>query len=368
MRGYSFFLLTFVLASGMAVDAGHVLGHTPHRRLKTVRSPVDSRLGLLSEDTLNARRHVLQEDAEEEEEPLGEGGEESEGGSEEKVEKEIEIDVSQNAGQGTAKSKDYVRGASDPSNVGFRRNGRPKVEHGKWMQSKTNPNQWFFVSRADCQDNVCPGTVADDNLRQMMDLPAESSDKEVYDTFLNARKWNKHSDSGMRDLACKGHRHQQEFWCKGQAGLTGQMSVDLDNLEDDWRQKAVTRQKAKFAMLEYAKQRITHEEEHQKAIAAIKAAKELLEQKRRALEEEERKVKVMETQAKEALKQSGAQQTAAEEALKQTEMEEMIAWQQMQAKRQLVVKFRALNKNDITEMIKQQREEERIRERDAKHT
>eukprot|EP00976_Prorocentrum_cordatum_P074690 1181614-Prorocentrum_minimum.AAC.6 len=159
---------------------------------------------------------------------------------------------------------------------------------------------------------------------------------ELYNTVINARNWNRLSDRGLRDAACKGHKHEVEFWCKGQAGVGGQMAQELDNFEQDWRQKAITRQKAKFAMLEYSRQRRTHEDEHAKALTTIAAAKELLAQKRKALLDEEEKVKGMEAKVKEALKASAAQMAAGEEALKQKELEEMVAWQQMQNKRQLV--------------------------------
>jgi hypothetical protein len=66
---------------------------------------------------------------------------------------------------------------------------------------------------------------------------------------MNSRNWNRLSDRGLRDAACRGHKHEVEFWCKGQAGTSGQMAVELDQYEQDWRQKAITRQKAKWAML-----------------------------------------------------------------------------------------------------------------------
>jgi len=246
------------------------------------------------------------------------------------------------------------------------RNGRARVEHGRWVQTSEGSGKWIFVAKAECPGGVCPATVADENLRSLMELDPLASDQDLYNTVMNSRNWNRMSDRGMRDAACKGHKHEVEFWCKGQAGINGQMAQELDNLEQDWRQKAITRQKAKFAMLEYSRQRRTHEDEHAKALSTISAAKELLAQKRKALLDEEEKVKSMEGKVKEALKASAAQMSAGEEALRQKELEEMVAWQQMQNKRQLVVKFRALNKADIAEMIRQQREEDHEKQRAAK--
>lgn len=245
------------------------------------------------------------------------------------------------------------------SRAGPNKSGKARVDHGRWVQSKEGTDNWIFVAKGECPNNVCPGTAADEVLRQLLDMSEAASDKELYNAVLASKNWNKLSDKGMRDQACRGHRHEQEFWCKGQAGIGGQLATELDTYEQDWRQKAITRQKAKFAMLEYSKQRRAHEEEHQKALATINQAKELLAQKRKALQLEEAKVKGMEGKVKEALSTSASQLQAGEEALRAKELEEMVAWQQMQNKRQLVTKFRALNKADIAEMIKQQREEEK---------
>jgi len=238
--------------------------------------------------------------------------------------------------------------------------GRARVEHGRWAQVSEGSDRWIFVAKGECPNNVCAGTSADETLRQLLDIPGSAEDKDLYDAVLVSKNWNKLSDKGMRDQACKGHnKHELEFWCKGQAGLNGQLALELDSYEQDWRQKAITRQKAKFAMLEYSKQRKAHEEEHAMAIATITKAKELLTQKRQALQQEESKVKDMEGKVQEALKSSAEQLQAGEEALRTKELDEMVAWQQMQNKRQLVTKFRALNKADIAEMIRQQREDEK---------
>jgi len=294
------------------------------------------------------------------------GGEEGESQTEsEDEEPAVLVEAKELAGDGsrelpkTVKSTPLVRGKPLSYMRLPPKNGKARVEHGRWVQTAEGSSKWIFVAKAECPDSVCPGTVADENLRQMLDLDTQATDQDLYNTVLSAKAWYKLSDKGMREQSCRGHKHEVEFWCKGQAGVQGQMAVELDQYEQDWRQKAITRQKAKFAMLEYAKQRRAHEEEHSKAMSTIAQAKELLNQKKKALMEEENKVKEMENKVKEALKMSAAQMAAGEEALKQKELEEMVAWQQMQNKRQLVVKFRALNKADISEMIRQQREEDR---------
>jgi len=297
--------------------------------------------------------HFSEEEKESSEGPHEEAEEdhEEEEHHEEEHEEEVEME------HGGAEELSRGKSLSSPQRQGPR-NGKARVEHGRWVQTSENSGKWIFVAKAECPEGVCPGTLADENLRLLMDLDNAASDQDLYNSVMNSRNWNRLSDRGLRDAACRGHKHEVEFWCKGQAGTSGQMAVELDQYEQDWRQKAITRQKAKWAMLEYSKQRRAHEEEHVKAMATIEAAKELLAKKRQALLDEEQKVKEMEGKVKEALRASASQLSDGEEALKAKELEEMVAWQQMQNKRQLVVKFRALNKADIAEMIRQQREED----------